>query len=129
MRELLLLLLLHFQSLILLMIFITVSASSASNPSLAPVYSSMATFSPRIQMGSGEEDRFDAHKKLLIGLIISFSSLGLIILFCFGFWVYRKNQSPKSINNSGTFISNERICNKFQSLYVFNGSSSFLIVL
>ncbi|OAP08690.1 hypothetical protein AXX17_AT2G20960 [Arabidopsis thaliana] len=30
------------------MIFITVSASSASNPSLAPVYSSMATFSPRI---------------------------------------------------------------------------------
>jgi len=80
-------------------------------------------------MGSGEEDRFDAHKKLLIGLIISFSSLGLIILFCFGFWVYRKNQSPKSINNSGTFISNERICNKFQSLYVFNGSSSFLIVL
>ncbi|CAD5319456.1 unnamed protein product [Arabidopsis thaliana] len=57
-------------------------------------------------MGSGEEDRFDAHKKLLIGLIISFSSLGLIILFCFGFWVYRKNQSPKSINNSDSESGN-----------------------
>ncbi|EFH56924.1 predicted protein [Arabidopsis lyrata subsp. lyrata] len=51
MRELLLL---HFQFLVLFKIFITkfitvsASSSSASNPSLAPVYSSMATFSPGI---------------------------------------------------------------------------------
>ncbi|EOA27151.1 hypothetical protein CARUB_v10023249mg [Capsella rubella] len=100
MRELLLLLAL-LQTLMKNNIFITVSASSssASNPSLAPLYSSMATSSPGIQMGSGEEDMLDAHKKLLIGLIISFSSLVLIILFCLGFWFYRKNQSLKSINN------------------------------
>lgn len=60
-------------------------------------------------MGSGgEEDIFDVHKKLLIVLIISFSSLGIVVLFCLGFWVYRKNQSPKSINNSG----NETLMNK-----------------
>lgn len=73
-------------------------------------------------MGSDEESRFDVHKKLLIGLIISFSSLGLIILFCLGFWVYRKNQSPKSINNSGTFTVMTKSASNSSSC-VFNRSS------
>ncbi|KAL1215144.1 putative receptor-like protein kinase [Cardamine amara subsp. amara] len=102
MRELFL----HFQFLFLLKIFVTTkfftvsASSSSSSPSIAPVYTLMTTYSPGIQMGSGEEHRFNAHKKLLIGLIISSSSLGLIILFCFGFWVYKRNQCSKSINNS-----------------------------
>lgn len=58
-----------------------------------------------VKMGSGEEHRLDAHKKLLIGLIISSSSLGVIILFCLGFWFcYRRKKSPNSIKNSGNFI-------------------------
>ncbi|WZY89720.1 probable receptor-like protein kinase At1g80640 isoform X2 [Brassica napus] len=48
-------------------------------------------------MGSGEEHRLDAHKKLLIGLIISSSSLGIIILICFGFWMYCRKKAPKPI--------------------------------
>uniref|UniRef100_A0A1J3H663 Putative receptor-like protein kinase n=1 Tax=Noccaea caerulescens TaxID=107243 RepID=A0A1J3H663_NOCCA len=84
--------------------FLSVSFSSPSSalyPSIAPVYTSMANFSPGIKMGSGEEHRLDAHKKLLIGLIISASSLGVIILFCLGFWFcYRRKKSPNSIKNS-----------------------------
>ncbi|XP_013633904.1 probable receptor-like protein kinase At1g80640 isoform X2 [Brassica napus] len=48
-------------------------------------------------MGSGEEHRLDAHKKLLIGLIISSSSLGIVILICFGFWMYCRKKAPKPI--------------------------------
>ncbi|ESQ46582.1 hypothetical protein EUTSA_v10000655mg [Eutrema salsugineum] len=96
---------LHLQFLFLVKIavtqFLTVSSSS-----IALVYTSMATFSPGIQMGSGEEHRLNAHKKLLIGLIISSSSLGLIILFCFGFWVYRRKKSPKSIKNTDAETGN-----------------------
>ncbi|KAH0886175.1 hypothetical protein HID58_062271 [Brassica napus] len=79
--------------------FLTPSSSSfaASNPSIAPVYTTMTTFSPGIQMGSGEEHRLDAHKKLLIGLIISSSSLGIVILICFGFWMYCRKKAPKPI--------------------------------
>ena len=57
-----------------------------------------------IQMGSGEEHRLDAHKKLLIGLIISSSSLGIIILICFGFWMYCRKKAPKPIKIPGNFI-------------------------
>ncbi|CAG7907191.1 hypothetical protein BRARA_D01534 [Brassica rapa] len=95
--------LVHLQFLFLVKIFatqfLTPSSSSfaASNPSIAPVYTSMTTFSPGIQMGSGEEHRLDAHKKLLIGLIISSSSLGIIILICFGFWMYCRKKAPKPI--------------------------------
>ncbi|CAN6832867.1 unnamed protein product [Brassica oleracea] len=93
--------LVHLQFLFLVKIFatqfLTPSSSSfaASNPSIAPVYTSMTTFSPGIQMGSGEEHRLDAHKKLLIGLIISSSSLGIVILICFGFWMYCRKKAPK----------------------------------
>ncbi|KAF3578206.1 hypothetical protein DY000_02034401 [Brassica cretica] len=95
--------LVHLQFLFLVKIFatqfLTPSSSSfaASNPSIAPVYTTMTTFSPGIQMGSGEEHRLDAHKKLLIGLIISSSSLGIIILICFGFWMYCRKKAPKPI--------------------------------
>lgn len=95
--------LVHLQFLFLVKIFatqfLTPSSSSfaASNPSIAPVYTSMTTFSPGIQMGSGEEHRLDAHKKLLIGLIISSSSLGIVILICFGFWMYCRKKAPKPI--------------------------------
>ncbi|CAF2280458.1 hypothetical protein HID58_015538 [Brassica napus] len=95
--------LVHLQFLFLVKIFatqfLTPSSSSfaASNPSIAPVYTSMTSFSPGIQMGSGEEHRLDAHKKLLIGLIISSSSLGIIILICFGFWMYCRKKAPKPI--------------------------------
>lgn len=57
-----------------------------------------------ILMGSGQEHRLDAHKKLLIGLIISSSSLGIIILICFGFWIYCRKKAPKPIKISGNFI-------------------------
>ncbi|KAJ0260283.1 Protein kinase superfamily protein [Hirschfeldia incana] len=76
------------------------SSFSASNPSIAPVYTSMTTFSPGIEMGSGQEHRLDAHKKLLIGLIISSSSLGVIILICFGFWIFCHKKAPKPIKIS-----------------------------
>nr|VDD13250.1 unnamed protein product [Brassica oleracea] len=95
--------LVHLQFLFLVKIFatqfLTPSSSSfaASNPSIAPVYTSMTTFSPGIQMGSGEEHRLDAHKKLLIGLMISSSSLGIVILICFGFWMYCRKKAPKPI--------------------------------
>ncbi|CAF1862137.1 BnaC04g56350D [Brassica napus] len=95
--------LVHLQFLFLVKIFatqfLTPSSSSfaASNPSIAPVYTTMTTFSPGIQMGSGEEHRLDAHKKLLIGLIISSSSLGIVILICFGFWMYCRKKAPKPI--------------------------------
>ena len=55
-------------------------------------------------MGSGEEHRLDAHKKLLIGLIISSSSLGIVILICFGFWMYCRKKAPKPIKIPGNFI-------------------------
>ncbi|ESQ53980.1 hypothetical protein EUTSA_v100253981mg, partial [Eutrema salsugineum] len=88
----------------------SVSASTAfhppaSQPSLSPVYTSMASFSPGIQMGRGQEHKLDAHKKLLIALIISSSSLGLVILFCLCFWVYRSKKSPKTTKNSESGIS------------------------
>ncbi|VVB10731.1 unnamed protein product [Arabis nemorensis] len=51
-------------------------------------------------MGIGKEHKLDAHKKLLIGLIISFSSLGLIILCCLCFWFYRSKKSLKTTKNS-----------------------------
>ncbi|VVB08978.1 unnamed protein product [Arabis nemorensis] len=52
-------------------------------------------------MGNGEEHKLEAHKKLLICLVISSSSLGLILLFCLAFWVYRRKKSPNSsIKNS-----------------------------
>ncbi|XP_056865615.1 probable receptor-like protein kinase At1g80640 isoform X2 [Raphanus sativus] len=51
-------------------------------------------------MGSDQEHRLDAHKKLLIGLIISSSSLGIIILICFGFWIYCRKKAPKPIKIS-----------------------------
>ncbi|KAL1210386.1 putative receptor-like protein kinase [Cardamine amara subsp. amara] len=85
---------------------ISVSASTtppqspASQPSLSPIYTSMASFSPGIQMGRGQEHKLDTHKKLLIALIITSSSLGLIILSCLCFWVYRSKQSPKNTKNS-----------------------------
>ncbi|KAF8110885.1 hypothetical protein N665_0078s0076 [Sinapis alba] len=69
----------------------------ASQPSPSPFYTSMASFSPGIQMGRGQE-----HNKLLIALIISSSSLGLIVLCCLCVWVvYRSKPSPKSTKNSG----------------------------
>ncbi|CAH2077296.1 unnamed protein product, partial [Thlaspi arvense] len=89
----------------------SVSASSAlhppaSQPSLSPVYTSMASFSPGIQMGRGQEHKLDAHKKLLIALIISSSSLGLIILCCLCFWIYHlSKKSPKTTKNSESGIS------------------------
>ncbi|KAJ4902981.1 Protein kinase superfamily protein [Raphanus sativus] len=88
---------------ILLTQFLTLSSSSsfsASNPSIAPVYPSMTTVSPGVLMGSDQEHRLDAHKKLLIGLIISSSSLGIIILICFGFWIYCRKKAPKPIKIS-----------------------------
>ncbi|KAG2308298.1 hypothetical protein Bca52824_028046 [Brassica carinata] len=96
----------HLQFLFLAKIFATqflpLSSSSfaASNPSIAPVYTSMTTFSPGILMGSGQEHRLDAHKKLLIGVIISSSSLGIIILICFGFWIYCRKKASKPIKIS-----------------------------
>ncbi|KAG2242121.1 hypothetical protein Bca52824_096034 [Brassica carinata] len=99
----------HLQFLFLAKIFATqflpLSSSSfaASNPSIAPVYTSMTTFSPGILMGSGQEHRLDAHKKLLIGVIISSSSLGIIILICFGFWIYCRKKASKPIKISGGF--------------------------
>ncbi|KAF8110886.1 hypothetical protein N665_0078s0076 [Sinapis alba] len=73
----------------------------ASQPSPSPFYTSMASFSPGIQMGRGQE-----HNKLLIALIISSSSLGLIVLCCLCVWVvYRSKPSPKSTKNSESGIS------------------------
>ncbi|CAH8328283.1 unnamed protein product [Eruca vesicaria subsp. sativa] len=73
----------------------------ASQPSPSPFYTSTASFSPGIKMGRGQE-----HNKLLIALIISSSSLGLIVLCCLCFWaVYRSNQSPKTTKNSESGIS------------------------
>ncbi|KAG2245276.1 hypothetical protein Bca52824_092876 [Brassica carinata] len=79
----------------------TASHPPASQPSPSPFYTSMASFSPGIQMGRGQE-----HNKLLIALIISSSSLGLIVLCCLCFWVvYRSKQSPKTTKNSESGIS------------------------
>ncbi|KAJ0251854.1 Protein kinase domain-containing protein [Hirschfeldia incana] len=73
----------------------------ASQPSPSPFYTSMSSFSPGIQMGRGQE-----HNKLLIALIITSSSLGLIVLCSLCFWfVYRSNQSPKTTKNSESGIS------------------------
>ncbi|CAH2061061.1 unnamed protein product [Thlaspi arvense] len=99
----------HLHFLFLLKISVTqflIVSSSSLNPSIAPVYTSMAAFSPGIQMGSGGEHRFNAHKKLLIGLIISSSCLGFIILFSLGLWVYCRKKSPNSIKNSDTESGN-----------------------
>ncbi|KAH0940925.1 hypothetical protein HID58_000562 [Brassica napus] len=73
----------------------------ASQPSLSPVYTSMASFSPGIQMSRGQ-----VHNKLIIALIISSSSLGLIVFCCLCFWaVYRSKQFPKPTKNSESGIS------------------------
>ncbi|XP_010437970.1 PREDICTED: probable receptor-like protein kinase At1g80640 [Camelina sativa] len=82
---------------------ISASASSPtpySQPSPSPVYTSMASFSPGIQMGRGQEHKLDAHKKLLISLIVTSASLGLILLCCLCFWVCRSKKSPKTTKNS-----------------------------
>nr|XP_018461717.1 PREDICTED: probable receptor-like protein kinase At1g80640 [Raphanus sativus] len=52
-------------------------------------------------MGRGQEQN-----KLLIALIVSSSSLGLIVICCLCFWfVYRSNQSTKTTKNSESGIS------------------------
>ncbi|CAN8284236.1 unnamed protein product [Cochlearia groenlandica] len=51
-------------------------------------------------MGNGEEHKLlHEHKKLLIGLIITSSSLVFTIIICLVFWFYKRNKSPKSNKN------------------------------
>lgn len=84
-------------------------------------------------MGKGQEHKLDAHKKLLIALIITSSSLGLILLFCLCFWVYWSKKSPENNKNSGNNhlkIKNEKsaklyICNKILYLDALSVSSLF----
>jgi hypothetical protein len=95
-----LLLLLLKVSVLEFIISVSAFTSPASQPSLSPVYTSMASFSPGIHMGKGQEHKLDAHKKLLIALIITSSSLGLILVSCLCFWVYWSKKSPKNTKNS-----------------------------
>ncbi|XP_023633739.1 probable receptor-like protein kinase At1g80640 isoform X3 [Capsella rubella] len=95
---------LHLLKISVLEFLISVSASSTipnySQPSPSPLYTSMASFSPGIQMGRGQEHKLDAHKKLFISLIITSSSLGFILLCCLCFWIYRSKKSLKTTKNS-----------------------------
>ncbi|XP_019058691.1 PREDICTED: probable receptor-like protein kinase At1g80640 isoform X2 [Tarenaya hassleriana] len=92
--------------LLLLLLLLSVSASPtlhapASQPSLSPVYTSMASsFSPGQEVGRGHGHKLDAHKRLLIGLIISSSSLAVVVLWCLCFWIYRWKQSLKTTKNN-----------------------------
>ncbi|KAG7545419.1 Protein kinase-like domain superfamily [Arabidopsis suecica] len=65
-------------------------------------------------MGKGQEHKLDAHKKLLIALIITSSSLGLILLSCLCFWVYWSKKSPKnSDGESGISLSKKGFVQSF----------------
>lgn len=74
-------------------------------------------------MGRGEE-----HKKLLIGLIVISSSLGLIILSCLCFCVYRSKQSPKTTKQSGKLFFNI-ILNQEHKIYICNKDSVLCVFL
>lgn len=73
-----------------------------------------------IHMGKGQEHKLDAHKKLLIALIITSSSLGLILVSCLCFWVYWSKKSPKNTKNSGNNHLNIKNENKSAKLYICN---------
>ncbi|CAB79918.1 serine/threonine protein kinase like protein [Arabidopsis thaliana] len=115
-----LLLLLLKVSVLEFIISVSAFTSPASQPSLSPVYTSMASFSPGIHMGKGQEHKLDAHKKLLIALIITSSSLGLILVSCLCFWVYWSKKSPKNTKNSGNNHLNIKNENKSAKLYICN---------
>jgi hypothetical protein len=115
-----LLLLLLKVSVLEFIISVSAFTSPASQPSLSPVYTSMASFSPGIHMGKGQEHKLDAHKKLLIALIITSSSLGLILVSCLCFWVYWSKKSPKNTKNSGNNHLNIKNEKKSEKLYICN---------
>ncbi|KAL9439959.1 hypothetical protein AB3S75_018762 [Citrus x aurantiifolia] len=72
------------------------------SPLISPVSTSMAAFSPGIQMGSEDphHHHMDAHHKLLIALIIACSALCLIILALLCLWLYHLKYSFKSSNKN-----------------------------
>ncbi|KAG2700262.1 hypothetical protein I3843_07G222400 [Carya illinoinensis] len=71
--------------------------ASVSSPAVSPVSSistSMAAFSPGIEAGI-EDDHVDAHKKMLIALIVACTALAAGILSLLCLWIYRRKFSRK----------------------------------
>ncbi|XWS70472.1 hypothetical protein CRYUN_Cryun03dG0051200 [Craigia yunnanensis] len=75
--------------------------SPVSSPISSSISASMTAFSPRIQLGSEEHKEKDPPKKMLIALILAFSSLGAIISSLFCLWIYYRKNSHKSTKNDG----------------------------
>ncbi|CAI9759696.1 unnamed protein product [Fraxinus pennsylvanica] len=69
--------------------------SSITAPQISPVYSSMAAFSPGIEVGGGKHG-MGSNKKLLVALIAASTAMGAIILVLLCFWVYHRKYINKS---------------------------------
>ncbi|XP_062165447.1 probable receptor-like protein kinase At1g80640 [Alnus glutinosa] len=100
-------------------------SASVSSPALSPtspISTSMAAFSPGIQLGlEDEEDHMDARKKMLIVLIVACTALALAILSLLCFWIYHRKFSHKSHRSSRSKDAEKGLAlapflNKFSSI-------------
>ncbi|KAL5853154.1 hypothetical protein ACOSQ3_008272 [Xanthoceras sorbifolium] len=78
-----------------------VSSAPALSPSVSPISSSMASFSPGIQMDSDEQQhKMHTHHRMLIALTVACSALGAIVFGLLCLWFYHLKYSHKSSNKN-----------------------------